>query len=123
MQSTQPTLFSKFFRSKTSITIATGILLVLAGAIYFFYQQSPSRAIEKAAIEIIQLRLFDPDSAKFQNVAFKTGIGVCGEVNAKNQMGGYVGYKAFLVEEYGLVLLEGPDLPHHQKDVLRRCYS
>jgi hypothetical protein len=37
----------------------------------------------------------DPDSAKFRNVRVVRGS-VCGEVNAKNSFGGYVGYKRFV---------------------------
>ena len=47
--------------------------------------------------------LNDPDSAKFRNewiasgwtVWFVKGSILCGEVNAKNRMGGYVGYVKF----------------------------
>lgn len=38
--------------------------------------------------------LKDPDSAKFRNVKVKWDT-VCGEVNAKNSFGGYVGYRRF----------------------------
>jgi len=41
----------------------------------------------------------DPDSAKFKNVKvvhYGDGRFACGEVNAKNSMGGYVGYKPFI---------------------------
>lgn len=43
--------------------------------------------------------LKDPDSAKFRNVRFiqhEGGALICGEVNAKNAYGGYVGYTKFL---------------------------
>lgn len=53
-------------------------------------------AIEPAGMELVKRRLFDPDSAKFRNVTHGRG-NVCGEVNAKNKMGGYVGFKAFIV--------------------------
>ena len=43
-------------------------------------------------------RFNDPDSAKFRKVVVVRGT-VCGEVNAKNLMGGYVGYKRFVVDE------------------------
>ena len=36
----------------------------------------------------------DPESAKFRNVR-KSILGYCGEVNAKNSFGAYVGYKIF----------------------------
>lgn len=56
--------------------------------------------------------LSDPDSAKFRNEkfvgpwAFAHG-NLCGEVNAKNRMGGYVGYKGFTV--MGFPYMEGEE--------------
>jgi hypothetical protein len=39
--------------------------------------------------------LIDPSSAEFKSIAvFKDG-NYCGEVNSKNRMGGYAGFKAF----------------------------
>ena len=51
--------------------------------------------------------LKDPDSAKFRGVKFfrRSGAG-CGEVNAKNSMGGYVGYTWFVAFKDGEVRLE-----------------
>lgn len=123
MQSIRSSLFGKFSRFKKLITIAVSFSLILLAAIYFYRHQSPPRTIEDIAIEIVQLQLADPDSAKFKNVAYKKGIGVCGEVNAKNRMGGYVGYKTFVVEDNGLLLLEGPELQKYQMEILKRCYS
>jgi hypothetical protein len=45
-------------------------------------------------------QLVDPDSALFRNEEFRSdwtakGSFLCGEVNSKNRMGGYVGYKEF----------------------------
>lgn len=39
--------------------------------------------------------LKDPDSAKFRNLKTSRDLFLCGEVNAKNSMGGYVGFKRF----------------------------
>jgi len=44
--------------------------------------------------------LFDPDSVKFRDVKNYGGIW-CGQLNAKNRMGGYIGYTRFMVEEGG----------------------
>ncbi len=49
--------------------------------------------------------LIDPDSATFRNVFLTTdrGLGysiICGEVNSKNRIGGYVGYKEFAATVY-----------------------
>jgi hypothetical protein len=41
--------------------------------------------------------LNDPESARFRKVFVSPrGRAVCGEVNAKNRMGGYVGFKRFI---------------------------
>jgi len=45
---------------------------------------------------ILADQLKDPDSAKYRRVAVIRGS-VCGEINAKNSMGGYVGYRRFMV--------------------------
>ncbi|HEX7385825.1 MAG TPA: hypothetical protein VF285_00935 [Castellaniella sp.] len=45
--------------------------------------------------------LKDPDSAKFRNQ-----YGVCGEVNAKNALGGYVGYRRFIAVREDLVVVD-----------------
>lgn len=54
-------------------------------------------AIVSARVIVLD-RLKDPESARFRNErALEGGERVCGEVNAKNAMGGYVGYSAFVV--------------------------
>ncbi|NBB15158.1 hypothetical protein GVN21_07290 [Caulobacter sp. SLTY] len=57
-------------------------------------------AVNAAARKAVRWKLADPDSAKFRNVFVVAKPGqakaVCGEVNAKNQMGGYAGYKRFI---------------------------
>lgn len=57
-----------------------------------------SLLIEKTQ-EILAGNLKDPGSAQFRNVrvvARPEGKLVCGEMNAKNSLGGYVGYKPFI---------------------------
>lgn len=56
--------------------------------------------------------LNDPDSAKFRSETLSSpwsvkGSVLCGEVNAKNRMGGYIGYRAFYVSTLaGEVIVE-----------------
>jgi len=46
--------------------------------------------------ELIEAELSDPSSAQYRDVvAFSEGV-VCGEVNSKTQLGGYVGFQRFL---------------------------
>jgi hypothetical protein len=52
---------------------------------------------------MLQRKMIDPESARFTSM-FKVqtsgeGEVLCGLVNSKNSMGGYVGYKGFIFEE------------------------
>ena len=47
---------------------------------------------ENKTKEIVLSSLKDPNSAQFKNIK-----GVCGEVNAKNSFGGYIGFKEFYI--------------------------
>jgi hypothetical protein len=50
-----------------------------------------------AGQERIASGLRDPESARFRKVFISPrGRAVCGEVNAKNSMGGYVGFRRFI---------------------------
>lgn len=52
------------------------------------------------AMESVRKTLVDPNSASFRNVRVLEGYSshlVCGEVNAKNSLGGYIGFKKFIV--------------------------
>ncbi len=68
---------------------------------------------ERQVIERVKARLTDPDSAQFRNVheiERKGGWIVCGEVNSKNRLGGYVGFKKFSATEVeGDLMIADPD--------------
>lgn len=76
----------------------------------YLLNNSEESAIQLAK-ESVQLGLKDPESAQFRNVRLVGYNGskvICGEVNAKNSYGGYVGHKKFIaspsgakVESYG----------------------
>ncbi len=51
----------------------------------------------KTAKEAVTNLLKDPESAQWKNIRDGQGGSVCGEVNAKNSLGGYTGFKKFLV--------------------------
>ena len=71
---------------------AVGLALTCGlAAVYWFYY--PIYQIQN----IVRDALKDSDSAKFSRVMFdhQTNAG-CGQVNAKNQLGGYVGSKVFV---------------------------
>ena len=53
-----------------------------------------------AAKEAIKAQLIDPDSVRYRNIIVDTRSFmkpvVCGEVNAKNRLGGYSGFQPFI---------------------------
>lgn len=80
-------------RVKTAL-LATFIAGALAAAL-FFWKYGEWVAIPKAREPMIAL-LKDPASAQTRGERItKTGV-LCGEVNAKNGMGGYVGFKKYI---------------------------
>lgn len=75
-----------------------GVGLVLAGGAYYWQVKHSPAAIAQA---VVKARLNDPDSAVFRNQvkAKRGGEGVwCGEVNARNRMGGMIGFTRYVVE-------------------------
>ena len=77
---------------------------------------TPSANADEAVIETAQTRvrdvLRDPQSAEFRNLSYRQGRTnlpdvVCGEVNARNAFGGFVGYAPFVydprTDEAGIV--------------------
>lgn len=59
------------------------------------------KLIEKKA----RRNLLDPEAAKFRNIK-----GNCGEINAKNKVGGYAGYRRFIYDvEFDTVSIEDED--------------
>jgi hypothetical protein len=62
-----------------------------------------------AGKELAAAMMKDPDSARFRLVTVKKLDGarfVCGEINAKNSYGGYVGYQRFL-SDGKLIVMDG----------------
>jgi len=53
-------------------------------------------------IDLVKVRLKDPESAQFKNLTASSGDNgksLCGLVNSKNSLGGYVGYSEFVATE------------------------
>jgi hypothetical protein len=75
----------------------------------------------ESATTAIRESLSDPESARFRRVAVSPkGRAVCGEVNAKNAMGGYVGFRRFIVapDQSGI---EGDDTYFAETHWKERC--
>lgn len=100
------------------------IVIVLVGggayAKHYFKQQAiveeeaKKAIVENAAIiaakKVVSGVLKDPVSAQFDEVRFVERSGaVCGQFNAKNSYGGYVGFKLFLVTKAGALMIAPSD--------------
>lgn len=75
-------------KKRAAISLAA-IALAASGIAYL-----PDVYKEHKAKQAVRERLKDPSSAVFERLEVHKA-GVCGFVNAKNEMGGYVGHKAF----------------------------
>lgn len=78
-------------RRRLSASLLTGGLAIFAW--WYFWERPHS-----FAREMVRAELVDPESAQFRNLHTK-GDKICGEVNAKNGMGGYVGFVPFVVSK------------------------
>lgn len=74
-------------------------------AIYALSDADSDRLVREAKAAVEQ-DLRDPMSAQYRNVRVLAGpmMTVCGEVNAKNAYGGYVGFRRFVVSDGSLIL-------------------
>lgn len=82
---------------KSTIAIVAAILTAGALIAWAILLSDPNEKIKA----IVRAKLSDPGSAIFQKIAKTKAGDYCGEVNAKNQFGGYVGFKRFLVYDSG----------------------
>lgn len=63
---------------------------------------------KRLAREAVKNNLKDPESAQFRNETI-IGTSACGEVNAKNSYGGYVGFKRYLFASNGAAAIDGDE--------------
>ena len=72
----------------------------------YLNRNGEQKLISAAIKQVVEL-LKDPESAKIRKarmVRYQGKILVCGEVNAKNSYGGYVGYTRFIAGAFSAVL-------------------
>lgn len=55
---------------------------------------------EREAQTAVKQQLTDPESAQFRNLS-EHEAWICGEVNSKNRLGGYVGFRIFIYGKSG----------------------
>ena len=106
----------------TKIWIAVVVIAGAAttGGIVGWQQWQQHQAVEQAKASLqaledqVKAHLKDPDSAKFRDVRLFSHLGaICGSVNARNSMGGYVGFTKFVLLKRGEIFFE-PDRESNQ---------
>lgn len=106
---------------KSFVIIASALALVASAATAAPAQQKKTDAEEQLRqkrIEVAKARILDalkdPESARFKEVYVAAdGETMCGAVNSKNSMGGYVGFQNFMIEATGRIFFDdsGPSFP------------
>ena len=94
---------SKISKNPLDIAIFLVVIPLGSGSLFaaHWYTDTYLPGAERArraesAQELIRAKLSDPASAQFRSVVVYRDA-VCGEVNAKNRFGGYIGFTAFYV--------------------------
>lgn len=97
-------------KSLSMCAMAAIAIITLAGCGKERDPNAPPEMDEKALIAEAKMQIIatlkDPDSAQFRNVRWERKeslVILCGEVNAKNSFGGYVGFKPFHAVQPGLI--------------------
>lgn len=88
-------------------------VLLIAGLLTIAACSGANERLFDAAKAAIAAQLKDPESVQFRNLRSSqapTGAElVCGEFNAKNSFGGYIGFKPFLWSDAGVLIEAGDD--------------
>lgn len=80
------------------VTPALGFgALFTAGAALWWWMNSPNGKIERDARSALESVLLDAESARLRDLRRIGSSRICGEVNAKNAFGAYVGFTPFYV--------------------------
>jgi hypothetical protein len=85
---------------RTSIVAICALLMLMHLAIAADHQTVAAdlQGVVQKGKELVARNFKDPASAQWRSLYLMNGTTLCGEVNAKNSYGGYVGFRAFYVD-------------------------
>jgi hypothetical protein len=98
-------------------SLAMMLLMTMCGAVFAAsHKDDGGGAAIDYAKDLVSETLKDPDSVQYKNLRYVAAKdAVCGQYNAKNAMGGYVGFHYFAVDADGVHVLRFPsELPRVQ---------
>jgi hypothetical protein len=96
-----------FLKLGVAVVVLSVLALMVMGAFTMIGTNDAMSQRRVDARMAVQAELKDPDSAQFRNIV-ASETAACGEVNAKNAFGGYVGYTRFIYVG-STVLMEYPN--------------
>lgn len=103
--------------TKDHIKVAL-VLIAVVGFIVHAAYDAGYIGLEHRTRTWLEDDLLDASSAKFRRLRLAGHGAVCGEVNAKNRFGAYIGYRRFYAGKHSLAL---EDDPLHGLWVIERC--
>jgi hypothetical protein len=87
------------------ITIAMLLALAACGKTAEQRQQEEALALTQLGEKYVREKVLEPSQARFRNQFIGKGGAPCGEVNAKDAFGGYIGYQRYISVARDLTLL------------------
>lgn len=80
-------------------TASIDLVKIYAAEMGAYAERHGQEQASAKGMESVKRQLKDPESVRFQKTrlsAYAGGLVLCGEVNAKNSFGGYVGFRRFV---------------------------
>ncbi|MRW86650.1 hypothetical protein GJ698_21495 [Pseudoduganella sp. FT26W] len=90
---------------RLAITMALMLVLAACGKTAAQKQQEEAATLTTLGEKYVKEKILEPNQAQFRNQFIGKGGAPCGEVNAKDAFGGYIGYQRYISVARDLTLL------------------
>ncbi|NYE60787.1 hypothetical protein FHW58_001939 [Duganella sp. 1224] len=90
---------------RLAITMALALVLAGCGKTAAQKQQEDAATLTKLGEKYVKEKILEPSQAQFRNQFIGKGGAPCGEVNAKDAFGGYIGFQRYISVARDLTLL------------------
>lgn len=99
-----------------NVVLLVVVAVVLGGSVLLYgYHASPNFRYA-ADLQQLTQSFKDPESVRYREVYMSKSGALCGEVNAKNSMGGYAGFEEFYTSGGKIVLLSARQIAEGSED-------
>ena len=90
---------------RLAITMALMLALAACGKTAAQKQQEDATTLTQLGEKYVKEKILEPSQAQFRNQFIGKGGAPCGEVNAKDAFGGYIGFQRYISVARDLTLL------------------